>query len=875
MGGPAGDPRSGEGEAGQSRRTVSHHLEMSAIMTTTRTVALGLSAAAALLLTRPTSSSAQENGKKQALEGSALLSYLRDLPSIDTFVQQLGDSRFAKRERATRKLTELGIAALPALRRAAQSSDKEVASRAKDCIAQIERERKGISALKIVQLLIQQQPAGTMEALLHYLPHAQDNAVDEVIYFGLCDRLERGESLRKPVVAALTDKSPVRRALAGLLVGRFGTGQQREAAHRLLADENQEVRLRTAQGLLAGGVKASLPTLIALLEKAPLGVAWQAEELLHYAAGEDSPKAVIGTGTEQERVDCHTAWKAWWREKGPQLNLAVASMSNRRPRLVLAFEEAPETGAYLPLKKDKNGKVIWNGRIWLCGCDGQVRGPAYHTFKEFTATHLPLGSDRLTVVSGHRESGRFQDLGLILPERKEWGDVKGEYRPQFVASLGNGQRIVAIESPVPRLAELDPKGRTVWEACFAEDGGGMVFLPLVRAGFPPLARPVDLDSPTQRLKALKSPLKLVRLLAISSLEKVRHNEETFRGVVDALEHDDPRVREGAAKILAKLADVDVLVLANLAERDEEGPRASKAIPNLIRRFDDSDVRVRRAAERALIGCGSKAAPALLKVLEQDKSPMGSERRACAAAALTWLLPTVNVKIETVVRRLFSDKDPHVREIVVRMLAGKMMLMWKSHRAFLKYAPEMVRALGDSDDTVVKTADIYISQFGKAAEGGVPHLLKALKDPERRERAIYNLTEIGRNHPQVLPALLVLLTPDQDAGTCVCVAGALEKFSGSGRDQLIVPALRQLLQDRRRSLIGKIEVRSCAVSALGHFGIAAKPALKDLLQIAKESPGSDLSQKAMRAIERIAPQMGLKNPKSSPQEQRPAVKPKRT
>lgn len=72
-----------------------------------------------------------------------------DPPTIEELVLSLGHSSFAKRERATAALLERGAAALVALQRAGESSDAEVASRARR-LAQRIREDERVAALPAV-----------------------------------------------------------------------------------------------------------------------------------------------------------------------------------------------------------------------------------------------------------------------------------------------------------------------------------------------------------------------------------------------------------------------------------------------------------------------------------------------------------------------------------------------------------------------------------------------------------------------------------------------------------------------------------------------------------------------------------------------------
>src|SRR5262249_14400318 len=102
--------------------------------------------------------------------------------------------------------------------------------------------------------------------------------------------------------------------------------------------------------------------LVGLLGEASVEVAWQAEELLHYAAGDTAPTAVIGRNTEAERLACRAAWQGWWRQNGGTRGLSGVGHGMRRPGLVLAYEASGREGS--------EGR---SGRTWVFGCDGVPR----------------------------------------------------------------------------------------------------------------------------------------------------------------------------------------------------------------------------------------------------------------------------------------------------------------------------------------------------------------------------------------------------------------------------------------------------------------------------------------------------------------------
>ncbi len=263
-------------------------------------------------------------------DGPALLEFFRkrtvspdDEKRAAELVAQLGDEQYARREQATRQLKALGQAALPALRRAAQTGDAEVKRRARDCVSSIEAGRRPELAGAAARLLAARAPAGAVPALLAYLPAAPDADVEEEARLALLALTAKAGKPDDGVVAALGDKAPARRAAAALAVGCTGTEEQRRPVRRLLADPEPKVRLLAARGLLAARDKEAVPAVIDLLTVAPL--APQAEDVLVSLAGEAGPKAALGEN-EASRRKCRDAWRAWWGERRDTFDLAKADL---------------------------------------------------------------------------------------------------------------------------------------------------------------------------------------------------------------------------------------------------------------------------------------------------------------------------------------------------------------------------------------------------------------------------------------------------------------------------------------------------------------------------------------------------------------------
>jgi hypothetical protein len=326
-----------------------------------------------------------------------------DLLHLDAIVRKLSDADF---EMAAMKLVNLGLPALEPLRAARSSKNEEVAIHAKECMKKIEKESEVNLPLAIVRLLGQHRPSGAVEALLRYLPFTTDDQVEEETYYAVDGMaLSEGKACLA-LLAALKDELPARRALAGCIVARIGDDSERRLARKLLRDSDPYVRLRTAQGFLAAKRKEAIPILINLIDESSLGIAWQAEELLHYAAGKESPEDVIGTGSAEMRTKCRKSWEEWWSKNETTIDLELPPKTYKCPFLVLI------AGALSDAKVKSS--------LWLTGRDGKVRWSL--TSKD---------TDR--------------DAGLLV--------TRGQSRTT----------VVVLESEAHRIAERELDGTLIWE----------------------------------------------------------------------------------------------------------------------------------------------------------------------------------------------------------------------------------------------------------------------------------------------------------------------------------------------------------------------------------------------------------------------------
>jgi HEAT repeat protein len=280
-----------------------------------------------------------------------------DLLSLDQLIRMLSSSHFQERQKAANKLSSLGGVAVPKLLVAMRDPDPEVAARANSCFRRMDPDLNASAekALCAVRLLGKHKCKEALPVLLRYLPSAVSEELVEEVYYALETLALQAPSVPTVLLSALEDPLPSRRAVAAGIVARKGKPTQLVLARKLLNDPNPLVRLRAAQGFLATKDKTVIPVLVALLREPSVELSWQAEELLHWSAAGSAPPETVGNGTPERRNGCQKAWEAWWRSKGPQLDLAKL---RGRPCLFFlsSHTSAPD--------------FSW---IELCGSDGASR----------------------------------------------------------------------------------------------------------------------------------------------------------------------------------------------------------------------------------------------------------------------------------------------------------------------------------------------------------------------------------------------------------------------------------------------------------------------------------------------------------------------
>lgn len=327
---------------------------------------------------------------------------------LKQLIGQLGARAWSARQKASKLLVEQGPAAVPFLKAAAETEVPEVATRAADCIRKIKQGPGPALSIAAVRTLTRAAGSGkaapvarAVEALLTYVPFADDEAVEEEVVNALCALSVRQPQVEPLFLSALHDPLPPRRAAAAYVLGRAGTAADCRAVQKLLADPVLKVRLRAAQGLVAARDPEAVPVLIDLLGKASDAAVWQVEELLQRIAANKGPDVPPGDNLAAYRRKAVTAWAAWWAANASRADLARASLEEQRLGLTTIVEYDSTVGNR-------------QGRVWECGRDGNPRWTIANLLGPMDAQVLSNGRVLVAESSGGRVTERELATGNIV-----------------------------------------------------------------------------------------------------------------------------------------------------------------------------------------------------------------------------------------------------------------------------------------------------------------------------------------------------------------------------------------------------------------------------------------------------------------------------
>jgi HEAT repeat protein len=459
-----------------------------------------------------------------ANDGPGLLEFFRrrtindtDLTDIKELIRQLGDESFSVRQKASAALVARGAVCAPLLRAALKDPDIEIVRRAEDALHAIEEIPNAALVPAAARLIAVRKPAGAVEALLSYLPHADDEGIAEAVRSALAALAVPDGKPDPALVAALADKVPARRAGAAVALCR-AAAEQRPAVKKLLQDGDPTVRLRAGFALAVTGDKEALPVLIDVLADLPPAQTVSARDLLSRLAEEKSPALPPGTD-EASRRKYRDAWAAWWGENGDKTDLArvngLAPMlgytmiimldlnkvmeldADNKPRWQIDDLNFPLDAQLLPgervlvtenygnriTERNLKGDVLWEFKVDMPLMAQRL--PNGHTFIGSRGQLLEIDRDGKEVFSHARPNGeqfmRAQKLAngdiafVTAGHRFVRMDTSGKELVSFpvdiqtyggrIEVLPNG-RVLVPQYSGNKVAEHDPAGRVQWEANF-------------------------------------------------------------------------------------------------------------------------------------------------------------------------------------------------------------------------------------------------------------------------------------------------------------------------------------------------------------------------------------------------------------------------
>lgn len=296
-------------------------------------------------------------------DGDALLAVVREHTltpelrrKVKKLIAKLGDDAYAVREDADNELHRLGRIALPQLRELLEPKsgmDLEVISRAKWLVERIEHEPSRTLPGAAVRLLALRKPPGAAEALLGYLPLAEDVNLTDDVKKSLALLAIRGGKLDAALARALSDDLPQVRTVVAEALIQGGSKEGRDAVRTLLKDKLPNVRMRVALALVAVGEREAVPVLIDLLPVVPDQQIGQVEDALYQLAGESAPETPWSTEAADKKKS-RDAWAAWWRDNGARIDL---TRLNTQPWY--GYTLLCDSSRNRVYEIDRNGKERW------------------------------------------------------------------------------------------------------------------------------------------------------------------------------------------------------------------------------------------------------------------------------------------------------------------------------------------------------------------------------------------------------------------------------------------------------------------------------------------------------------------------------------
>jgi hypothetical protein len=290
------------------------------------------------------------------------------------------------------------------------------------------------------------------------------------------------------LIAALQDRVAARRGAAAFVLGLTGNAEQRALVHKLLKDNDLQVRLQAAHGLAGGGDKRAVPALIALFRDGPEAVAWQAEEILARIAGEKRPAETAIAGQPETRRQAAAAWEKWWR--GPGLRIDWKHVDVGLQGGVIVAELETDT----IWEMSPAGKVRWQMEDLQGPYDVQVLAGGRYLIAEYLGQRITERDHKGTVLWAKK----IDDP--VACRRLAHGDTFMATSGKVLQITSAGKEVFSFSPPRDQqpiyAAQVVPARHSVYVAC----KGGLLVLDTSQKPVP--SKKMDIDGEVVDIQSL-------------------------------------------------------------------------------------------------------------------------------------------------------------------------------------------------------------------------------------------------------------------------------------------------------------------------------------------------------------------------------------
>jgi HEAT repeat protein len=360
------------------------------------------------------------------------------MTQANNLIEKLGDDSFDERQKAEADLKKMGPMIMPLLRAALKNQDLEIRTRAGKLLSALEADAKTPLSPTVAKLIALRKPKGAAEAILNYVPFAEDESLLEGLQEALNAVTFTSGKANPVVVKALADKVPARRAAAASALAAGLRGDYMDDIRKRLDPKSEKdnlVRLRVALALAQARDKEAVPTLISLLEDLPADQSASAEDFLFRLARDNPPKDLPDGNDEKHKKERAAAWSKWWDDNKKVLHMPDPTTIEFRPRYL---------GYVLTIQANNNQIVEYDK-------DNKPRVTMTNLLNPWDAQWV--SANRLLVAEYN---------GMRVTERDLKGDIKWEkkldFYPMQAERLRNGNTFIVGQN---KIVEINKAGREV------------------------------------------------------------------------------------------------------------------------------------------------------------------------------------------------------------------------------------------------------------------------------------------------------------------------------------------------------------------------------------------------------------------------------